>query len=109
MAYWQLQYWNTRLKATKKQAPSNVRASHSAMHNPIQVYKIDIREDVNNHKVWCKNLSSSLCTAVERTSQMDSGLFVLVSQRVGVSFARLSSSCQELHMSPLEHCPFTFH
>ena len=48
----------------------------------------------HNHKgIWCRNLWSNLCTAVERTSQMDSGLrgsfssmhfylLVLVVQRV---------------------------
>ena len=39
------------------------------IHIPIQICRIDIREDANNHKViWCTYFSSSLCTAVERTS-----------------------------------------
>ena len=42
----------------------------------MQTYKIDILEDVTRHKViWCKYLSSSVCTAVERTPQMDSGFW----------------------------------
>ena len=64
------------------------------IYSPIQTHRIDIREDASSHKaIWCKYLSSSLCTAVERTSQIDSGslgssssthsyLFALVAQKV---------------------------
>ena len=37
--------------------------------------RVQVREDATNHMViWCKYLSGNLCTAVERTSQMDTGL-----------------------------------
>ena len=39
-------------------------------------HKTDSREDANSHKViWCKYLSRSFCTAVDWTSQTDSGLW----------------------------------
>ena len=90
---------------------------------PIQTYRINIREDANGHKViWSKYLSSSLCTAVDLSSQTDSGLwgsFVLdaLLPRVfevggseggsafGVGFARSLLSCRKLHWSPFEQWP----
>ena len=60
------------------------------MYNPIQTYKIKIREDANRHKViWYKYLSSCSCTAVERTSQMVSG-----HRRTSTSSMFLSCACR---------------
>ena len=59
--------------------PSTCLCANEHQHRiciPILFHRFDIREDANSHKViWCKYLSSNLCTAVERASQMDSGLW----------------------------------
>ena len=42
---------------------------------PILTHRVDIREDANSDKViWCKYISSSLCKAVDWSSQTDSFL-----------------------------------
>ena len=99
-------------------------STYHRIFNPMQIYRIEIREDANNHKViWCKYLSRSLCTAVDWTSPTDSSLwssFCLYALPplcvggtedgavFGVDFTR-SSSCRKLRWSPLEHCPSAFH
>ena len=83
----------------------------------ILIWTIHIREDANSHKViWCNYLPNNLCTTVERTSQIYSGLrssfssmhvyLVLVAQSgavFGVGFARSLLSSRKLHWSPSEH------
>ena len=94
------------------------------IYNPIQTYRIDIREDANSHKVIkCKYFSRSFCTAVDRTSHR-------CSQASEVLFPRRTSTslcwwlrgwscfwcwfCTLIPVVPestlvLEHCPFAFH
>ena len=103
--------------------PSTCLCATSTYHrffNPMQIYRIDSREDANNHKViWCKYLSRSLCTAVDWTSRTPGSEVLFASTHFylpfcvggsedgavfGVDFAR-SSSCRKLRWSPLEHCP----
>ena len=48
------------------------------LYSPILFYGIDIGEEANTHKaILCKYILSNLCTAVERTSKMDSASEVL--------------------------------
>ena len=69
----QINYYSGRHKDNSKTICG--RAGYHRIYNPILTYKTDIREGAGDRKVvWCKCHSGSLCMAVERTSQMDSGL-----------------------------------
>ena len=89
----------------------------------FNLYRTDIREDANTHKVISyKYLSNSICTVVEEFCQPDfclwrfffSTYFYLVIDGlrgwsgflVSVCGARSSLSCPKLHWSPFEHWSF---
>ena len=100
--------------------------THPRLCNPFLYFLIDIREDANIYKeIVCKYFSNSICTVVGEWHHgyfclgyfLSSTHFVLVTRlaqkvwrRCVLGFsARSLLSCRQLHWSPCEHWPFSFH